>query len=53
MGNTFCSASEDVIPFVERRYQDLVEVNGSDAVVGLFEANQLIDHRIGEIHEAF
>lgn len=37
--------------FVEGRQQNRVEVNGPDAVVGLLEANLLIDHGVGEIQE--
>jgi hypothetical protein len=29
----------DVIPFVKRRQQDAVEVNGPDAVIGFFQAD--------------
>ncbi len=46
MGNTL-SAGDDVIAFVERRQQHGVEVDGPDPIIGLFQADVLIDHRIG------
>jgi hypothetical protein len=42
---------DDVIAFVEGRQSDGVEVNGPDPVVGFFQADVLINHRIGQVQQ--
>ena len=45
------SAGNDVIPFIERGEQEAVEVDGPDPVVGFFQPDVLIDHRILEVEQ--
>ena len=46
------SARDDEVPFVEGRQQNRVEVNRPDPVVGLFQADVLVDHRIRKVQQA-
>jgi hypothetical protein len=44
-------AGDDVVAFVEGRQQGGIEVDGPDAVVGLFQTDVPIDHGTREVQE--